>query len=126
MINTLAIFIAGGIGAVLRYLTGVFCTRFVACNLPIATLSVNIIGSFILAILFVFFINKTDINQSIKLALMVGFCGGFTTFSTFSLEVFELLKNGNYLLGISYIIISLALCLIATLLGFKLGEFIST
>ncbi len=117
MHNVIAVFLGGGIGAVLRYLTGVFAVRYLSVNLPVATFAVNIIGCFILGLLFAFFIDKPEINTPLKLALTVGFCGGLTTFSTFSLELFEMLKNALYMQVFVYLILSLIIGLLAVWVG---------
>lgn len=117
MHNVIAVFLGGGIGAVLRYLTGVFAVRYLSVNLPVATFAVNIIGCFILGLLFAFFIDKPEINTPLKLALTAGFCGGLTTFSTFSLELFEMLKNALYMQVFVYLILSLIIGLLAVWVG---------
>ena len=118
MQSIIAVFIGGGIGAVLRYLTGIFTLKYLAgLNFPVSTFLVNIAGCFILGILFTLFINKPDINVSLKLALTAGFCGGLTTFSTFSLEIFQMFSNEHFLQGFIYIVISLFLGLAAVRLG---------
>ncbi len=117
MQNVIAVFLGGGIGAVLRYLTGVFAVRFLSVNLPVATFAVNIVGCFILGLLFAFFIDRPEINTSLKLALTAGFCGGLTTFSTFSLELFEMLKNAQYMQVLVYLTLSLIIGLLAVWVG---------
>ena len=117
MQNVIAVFLGGGIGAVLRYLTGVFAVRFLSVNLPVATFAVNIVGCFILGLLFAFFIDRPEINTPLKLALTAGFCGGLTTFSTFSLELFEMLKNAQYMQVLVYLTLSLIIGLLAVWVG---------
>ena len=117
MQNVIAVFLGGGIGAVLRYLTGFFAVRFLSVNLPVATFAVNIVGCFILGLLFAFFIDRPEINTFLKLALTSGFCGGLTTFSTFSLELFEMLKNAQYMQVLVYLTLSLIIGLLAVWVG---------
>lgn len=117
MQNVIAVFLGGGIGAVLRYLTGFFAVRFLSVNLPVATFAVNIVGCFILGLLFAFFIDRPEINTFLKLALTAGFCGGLTTFSTFSLELFEMLKNAQYMQVLVYLTLSLIIGLLAVWVG---------
>lgn len=117
MQNVIAVFLGGGIGAVLRYITGFFAVRFLSVNLPVATFAVNIVGCFILGLLFAFFIDRPEINTSLKLALTAGFCGGLTTFSTFSLELFEMLKNAQYMQVLVYLTLSLIIGLLAVWVG---------
>lgn len=117
MQNILAVFLGGGIGAVFRFLTGMFMIRQFSFNLPVATFLVNIIGSFIIGFLYVFFIDKPAMNPALKFALTVGFCGGLTTFSTFSLELVEMLKNAQFLHAGVYAIVSVIICILAVFTG---------
>lgn len=117
MLNLFAIFLGGGIGAVLRYLTGLYFSVNFRMNIPVSTFIVNILGSFILGFLYVLFIDKPEINTELKVALTIGFCGGFTTFSTFSLEIFEMLGNSNFYQAGLYILSSLLFGLIAVSIG---------
>lgn len=117
MQNVLAVFIGGGIGAVLRYLTGFFALRYLSVNLPAATFAVNITGCFILGLLYALFIDKPEINTTLKLSLTAGFCGGLTTFSTFSLEMFEMLSNSQILHVFVYLLLSIIAGLAAVWIG---------
>lgn len=117
MLNVLAIFLGGGIEAVLRYLVGFNLSKYFEISLPISTFLVNIIGSFVIGFLFFFFMEKTDITPALRLALTVGFCGGLTTFSTFSLEVFGMLTNHQFVQAFSYIVLSIIVCVLMTMIG---------
>ena len=117
MLNLLAIFLGGGIGAVSRYLISLNLAKNFEINLPISTFLVNVIGSFVIGFLYILFIEKADITPAIKLALTVGFCGGLTTFSTFSLELFEMIGNQQIFHAFSYIILSVTICVIMTAIG---------
>ena len=117
MLNLLAIFLGGGIGAVSRYLISLNLAKNFEINLPVSTFLVNVIGSFIIGFLYILFIEKADITPAVKLALTVGFCGGLTTFSTFSLELFEMIGNNQFFHAFSYIILSVIICIIMTAIG---------
>ncbi len=117
MLNLLMVFIGGGIGCVLRYLGNTFFARFVGANLFYSTLTVNFIGSLILGIAFIFFFQRQDLPPSLKYAITVGFCGGLTTFSTYSLEIFEMIKTGNFMMALTYSIFSVLICVIAISMG---------
>ena len=119
--NILAVFIGGGIGAVLRYLAGLLC-GFRLHHMPIATFSVNIIACFIIGMCFAIFQSKTDIPPSVKLALTCGFCGGLSTLSALALE-FLLIQETYPITAIFYTIGTLILCVLATAFGMWVGKF---
>ncbi len=111
MINILWVFLGGGIGSILRYLIGLQFSKSTLA-LPIATLFANLISCFIFAISIWAFNTKLQANANLKLFLVTGICGGLSTFSTFSYETFELLKQQNYLWASANILISVVLCVL--------------
>lgn len=117
MLNIFAVFIGGGIGAAVRYIVGIVFLHTLKTNLPAATFCVNIIGCIILGFLYVYFIEKTQIPSAVKFALTAGFCGGLTTFSTFSLEIFEMLQNNQFITAFLYILFSVIIGVIGIFLG---------
>ena len=123
MLNILAIFIGGGLGSLSRYGIAVLLKVY-SIDFPFATLSVNIIGSLILGFAAALFWNKAPMHDTLKLAITVGFCGGLTTFSTFSWETFDLIKNGEFLLAFLYAVISVIVCLLAISLGAFLSKYV--
>jgi len=116
MINYLAVFIGGGLGAAIRFASNNLF-RSMGVNVVFSTLTVNIIGSFILGFAGAYFYLKAPCPAWLKTALTVGFCGGLTTFSTFSSESLSFLTDGKYLEFFSYIILSIAICITCTALG---------
>ena len=114
-----AVFLGGGLGCVLRYLIGVFLGRAVSV-FPLHTFLANIIGCFILGVVFAVFMARVDISSELKLFMSVGFCGGLTTFSTFSWELITLFPQ-NWFLTILYGSLSLFLGLVSVLLGLYFG-----
>lgn len=117
MLNVLAVFIGGGIGAVLRYLTGVLFVQYLKFHLPLPTFVVNVVGCFILGFVYVLCLEKFQLNPALKLLITVGFCGGLTTFSTFSFEIFDMIQNVQYIHAALYTIGSLVIGVLAVLLG---------
>lgn len=123
MLNILAIFIGGGLGSLSRYGISILLRTY-SMDFPFATLVVNIIGSLILGFTAALFWNKSHLNDTLKIAITIGFCGGLTTFSTFSFETFDLLKNGEALLAIFYVLISVLVCVSAISLGAFLSRYV--
>lgn len=123
MLNVIAIFLGGGLGSVCRYWVSNLLKNY-SINFPLATLCVNLIGSFILGFTIALFWNKSHLHPTIKLAIAVGFCGGLTTFSTFSWETFDLIKNGEFILTFLYVFISILVCLLAVSLGAFLSKYV--
>lgn len=115
----LAVFAGGGLGSLLRYLISmIFLQQKNA--FPSATLIVNFAGSFLLGLFMHFFLKKIPENETLRLFVTVGFCGGFTTMSTFSLESLKLLQNGQNSLFLLYLIFTIALCIIGTWAGWSI------
>jgi CrcB protein len=115
--NLLLVGLGGSIGSMARYAVSLLIR---SKSFPYATLSVNIIGSFIIGVVFAMSIKETGLSNNWRLFLATGICGGFTTFSAFSLENMELLQNGKIGMALSYIIFSILLGVIATFLGYQL------
>jgi CrcB protein len=112
LIVLLYIFIGGGLGSLARF--GVGQINFLQNKLPIGTLTANILACIILGLTLYLVKDKVDESIFIKYFLVVGFCGGFSTFSTFSLETVQLFKDGMLSYGIANIFLSitLAVCIL--------------
>lgn len=108
----------GAVGAVLRYLLGLVP---VAAQFPLMTLLINFLGAVLIGMV----TSVPSLSANAVFFLKTGVCGGFTTFSTFSLDTVQLLKNGNLMLGILNAAASVGLCLLGVLLGQWLGSCIS-
>jgi fluoride exporter len=115
--NFLFIGLGGAIGSVLRYS---FLLIFTNKEFPLATLLVNIIGSFFIGIVFALTLKNENFATNYKLFFATGLCGGFTTFSAFSLENLQLLQQQKFTLVALNITVSIAAGLLATYLGYKL------
>ncbi len=122
MNNLLAIAAAGAIGAVLRYLVASGVYEIFGRGFPYGTLIVNLIGSFLVGYLFVWFLDRSVASEAWRLAVLVGLLGSFTTFSSFSLETFNLVMTGYYGRAVANIIFSVSLCLLGTWIGISLAR----
>lgn len=110
----------GALGACLRLLVGRFCeVTWAAAKFPFATFAVNIVGCFLIGILAEITL-RNEIHSSVRLFMITGILGGFTTFSAFGLESVSLLRAGHIPLAITYILSSVVGGCTATLLGMLL------
>jgi len=117
--NLVAIFIGGGLGSLCRYGIGKFIMSYESSVLAYATLFSNVLSTIFLALFVYLFQEKMGLNEVWKFLLVTGFCGGFSTFSTFSFETFEMLKNGQTALAFANVFVSLLLCLFVLYLIYK-------
>jgi len=119
MIKNLVLVGAGGAaGSMLRYAVWFFTARYFSGHFPLATFIVNITGCFLIGLMIGVF--GGDHEARMRLLLVTGFCGGYTTFSAFSLENLTLMNNGQVLTSAAYILASVVCGLAAVWLGFKL------
>jgi len=112
------------IGGILRYLTQLLFSKFFSDSFPLGTLLINIIGSFLIGIIFSLSEKSDIISHEAKIFIAVGICGGFTTFSSFSIENLFLLRDGQYIQMILYSLLSVFLGISAALAGFLLIKII--
>lgn len=112
--------LGGAAGSILRYLSFLLISRFAETIFPVATFSVNFLGSFLIGLLIGFFEKHTLANGDMKLLLVTGFCGGFTTFSTFALDNINLLQSGHVSTALSYSLFSFLTCIAAVWLALLL------
>ncbi len=109
--------IGGAIGSVLRYLTTVFVNKYWANQFPLATFIANVLGCFAIGFLMGILEKNSLANGNLKWLLITGFCGGYTTFSTFGFENYSLLQSNNSLFAFTYIGLSILVGLFAVWLG---------
>ena len=113
----IAVAIGGGLGAVFRYsLVAALGTRL-GSGFPWGTMCVNVLGSFLIGVAYVILMERFVSVQWIRLVLITGFLGGFTTFSAFSLDALLLFEGGLWIRGLVYSLLSVILCLGSTVLG---------
>ena len=105
--------LGGAAGAVSRYALSLVNVKL---DFPLMTFITNIAGSFLIGLIASLCIKKAC-PKNLTLLLKTGFCGGFTTFSTFSLESFTLIQSGNYFTAVLYMILSVIFCVLGAALG---------
>lgn len=113
----LVVFLGGGAGAALRHGINIAALKALGGGLPFGTLAVNILGSFAMGLLAEWFALKADPGQHWRLFLTTGVLGGFTTFSTFSLDTAVLLERGSQSTAIVYALLSVVASVAALFLG---------
>jgi CrcB protein len=113
----LAVAIGGAIGSVARYLVGIGSTKLFGLAFPWGTLIINIAGSFMIGAFIELFALKWNLSQVARVFLTVGVCGGFTTFSTFSLDSYLLMERGELWPAAAYVAASVLLSIAALVAG---------
>jgi CrcB protein len=117
-----AIMIGGALGAALRYLVSNGVYSLLGRDFPYGTLAVNVIGSFLMGILTVLLVERGESDPLLKLAILVGFLGAFTTFSTFSLDTLVLIDKGALMLAFFNMLGSVMICVSAVWLGMIIAK----
>jgi len=118
MINVMIIGLGSGLGGISRYLLASSLQNAFPGNFPFGTLAVNIIGCFFIGCMFTYLNHKFNTHAArIDAFIVVGFLGGFTTFSAFSLQTIQLIEARLHIQAISYVIISILTCLLACYSG---------
>ncbi len=105
--NYLLVFIGGGVGACLRYLISLLTYKSNS-GFPLHTLIANTLACIVLGLLVYYLV---EVDPRLKLLIGVGLCGGLSTFSTFSIECFDMIQNGQYGMCLTYVLVSIMLCL---------------
>jgi len=121
MKQALLVFLGGGLGSVARYLLSVKLNNFENA-LPFGTMLANILGSLIIGLIFGYTAKSGALTENHSLLLATGFCGGFTTFSTFAYENHLYIKNGDYFSFLPYMAITFILGITAVFLGLYLAK----
>jgi len=120
----LAVAFGGALGAMSRFFIYNVFMRATTSTFPWATLTVNIVGSFLIGIAFVVITERLEMGPEVRGVVTVGFLGAFTTFSTFSMDTIGLLEQGQVGSAIIYVLSSVAVCIIAAWLGLTVAKFL--
>lgn len=121
----LSIALGGAVGAIARHLLSARIMNMLGSTFPYGTLVVNVLGSFIMGFLIIILATRLNISQEMRAFIVVGVLGGFTTFSTFSLETALLIERGNILEAAIYIGSSVVVSIGALFIGLWLGRILA-
>lgn len=114
--------LGSAVGGMTRYLLGTFIQQRAGTTFPVGTLLINITGSFVLAFIMRYALATSAISPEVRGLLTTGFCGGYTTFSTFTYETLGLIEEGETLRAGTYILLSVGVALVGAYLGFALAR----
>lgn len=116
--NYLMVALGGAVGASLRYSLGLISIKD---NFPYMTFIINVLGAIVMGFFVGITMSKEDVNPNTVLFVKVGLCGGFTTFSTFSLELFNMIEDNHIVIGFLYATLSVVTCVAGIWIGRKLA-----
>ncbi len=118
----LSIGIGGAFGAIARYLINISPLNNVFAKFPFPTFFINILGSFLIGFFLILLTDKITVGENFRLAIIIGFLGAFTTFSTFEIEIFGLIKDRSFVSAFIYLLLSVAIGFIGVLAGIWLAR----
>ena len=117
-----AVIVGGAAGAAARYLINISPLGTRTDKFPLATFLINLVGSFLIGFLAMALADRFESNGGLRLLLIVGFLGAFTTFSAFEMELYSLMRGGEYVTGFLYLLLSVFLGFVGVVLGVELGR----
>ncbi|NPA41198.1 MAG: fluoride efflux transporter CrcB [Aquificae bacterium] len=120
----LAVALGGALGSVLRFLVSKAVQDRVGINFPLGTLTVNLVGAFLIGLFFAVLVEKITLSPEARAMLITGLLGGLTTFSTFSYESVSLLREGEVFLFLVYVLGTNLLGIALTLFGYLVGRMV--
>lgn len=123
MKHAILVFLGGGFGSIARYLLSNWLNKL-ETEIPYGTLLSNVLGSLLVGIVLGYFVKSSNVSETQTLLLATGFCGGFTTFSSFAYENQVFLKNGDYISFLFYAFGSLIIGILAIFLGLYISRLI--
>ncbi|MCL4111525.1 UNVERIFIED_CONTAM: hypothetical protein GTU68_002309 [Idotea baltica] len=117
--------VGGAFGAAARFLVVIKVTEKFGSQFPYGTLTVNVVGSFVMGLLAMILVERLALDPLLRLGVFVGFLGAFTTFSTFSMDTLNLFEIGHNIRALSYMLSSVVFSVLAVWLGVLLGKALS-
>ena len=118
----ISVAIGGAFGAVARYLVNISPLAGVFEKFPFPTFLINVSGSFLIGFLLIVLTDKIEVSDNLRMAIIVGFLGAFTTFSTFEMEIFGLVREREFFTGFLYLFLSVFVGFVGVVAGVELGR----
>ncbi len=121
-LKILSVALGGALGAVARYLVNISPLAGIFAKFPFPTFVINVSGSFLIGFLLILLTDKIQVSEYLRMMLLIGFLGAFTTFSTFEAEIWGLSREGNFLTALGYLVLSVVLGFVAVVAGARLAQ----
>jgi CrcB protein len=119
-----AVAVGGAFGAVARYLLNISPLASVFQNFPLPTFVINISGSFLIGFLLILLTDRFEVSEALRMAVLVGFLGAFTTFSTFEMEIYGLTSERDHTTALLYLLLSIVGGFVAVIVGVRLARLV--
>jgi CrcB protein len=122
VVTIIAVAGGGAIGAVARHLINISPIAGMLGKFPLPTFLINVTGSFLIGFLMIIFADKIVVSENVRMAVIVGFLGAFTTFSTFEMEIYELVRERSFLTAFLYLFLSVFVGFVGVVTGVAAGR----
>ena len=122
VLKILSVAVGGAFGAVARYLINISPVANLFEKFPFPTFLINISGSFLIGFLMILFADKMQVSENVRMAIIVGFLGAFTTFSTFEMEIFGLVRERHFTTAFLYLVLSVVVGFVGVIAGVETAK----